>query len=81
MKYIYKMIPVPRNIAVKSGKDLGESIAEYVEETVNKMAEEGWEFYRSDEYTVSELLGCLPSLFGQTGKVESYNVLSFRKEI
>lgn len=78
--YEYKMIPVAKNLAAPQGKDLGQTLADYIEKEVNKMAEAGWEFYRADNYSVSELLGCLGTLLGQTGNVESYNLLVFRRE-
>ncbi len=36
----YKMISVPKNIAVNNGKDLGLALAEYVQNEVNKMSSE-----------------------------------------
>ena len=80
MKYEYKVVPVPRNLATKQGKDLANTIAEYVENTINNMANDNWEFYRADEYTACEVLGCLAALTGQTGKSENYNLLVFRRE-
>lgn len=77
----YKMVPVPKNLASKPGQDLGKALTEYVEKKVNDMAQKGWEFYRSDSYTVEELPGCLAALSGQRGNVESYNLLTFRKSI
>ncbi len=76
----YKMISVPKNIAVNNGKDLGLALAEYVQNEVNKMSDDGWEFYRADSYSVSELPGCLSILCGQSPKSEIYNLLTFRKE-
>lgn len=81
MKYEYKMVSVPKSIAVNSGNDLGATLADYVQNEVNKMANEGWEFYRADSYLVSELPGCLASLFGQSPNCETYNLLTFRKGI
>lgn len=80
MKYEYKMISVPKNIAIKNGRELGATLAEYVQNEVNKMADEGWEFYRADSYLVAELPGCLGALFGQNPNCETYNLLTFRKE-
>ena len=81
MRYEYKMVSVPKNIAVSSGKSLGITLAEHVQKEVNKMANEGWEFYRTDSYFVAELPGCLASLFGSSPNCETFNLLTFRKEI
>ena len=78
--FTYKVVSVPKNIALKRGKDWGTTIAEFVEDTINKMANEGWEFYRADNYQVEELVGCLGALAGNKGTSQNFNLLVFRKE-
>lgn len=81
MKYIYKVVSVPKSIGVKKGNNLAKTIAEYIEKIINKMAEDGWEFYRADNYSVEEMSGCIGSLLmGRTGITDNYNLLVFRKE-
>lgn len=82
MKYSYKVIPALKSIGVIKGKNFGESLAKWVEDAINKMSDDGWEFYRIDNFTAEELAGCIGSLFlGRTGNTENYNLLIFRKEI
>jgi hypothetical protein len=77
--YEYKVIPVPQYLAIKSGQNLGDAIAEFVENKITEMAHNGWEYYRADQFTATERLGCILALLGQTGKIESYNLLTFRR--
>lgn len=79
MSYEYKMIPVSSYLGVKEGLDLSETLANLVESIVNKMTEEGWEYYRSDSYTMKECLGCFSALFGKTAAEATYNLLVFRR--
>jgi len=82
MTYKYKIIPISGNltIEIRRGKDLGVTLAQYIETKINEMAQKGWEFYRMDNYTAQELVGCLASIFGHKGGNVSYNLLVFRKE-
>ena len=64
MTYEYKMVQIPPNIEVR-GAPKGQEAAWYLQDIVNKMAKEGWEFYRVDEVGVVVQPGCLGMLFGQ----------------
>ena len=81
-EYQYKVVAIPRDVAVMkklfSATDPGATVAGYVEGVINQYAQEGWEFYRADEISVTERPGCL-SLFGQGETVTRYNLLVFRK--
>lgn len=81
MKYEYKTLAVPQYLGCKSGLNMGETLADYVQTKINDKTAQGWEFYRADNYTVEELPGCLGSLFGKQGKIGVYNVLVFRKNV
>ena len=79
--YKYKMVQIPPNIVVNARKvNKNNAAAEYLEEVVNEMALEGWEFQRIDSIGVQEQPGC-GSLFGgkQVGPV-NYYVITFRQE-
>lgn len=79
--YEYKTIPVSKMLTTKEGRNLGEELAIYIENIINTEAKKGWEFYRADNYCISETLGCLSSIIGKTGNLENYNLLVFKKEI
>ncbi|HIC8942091.1 TPA: DUF4177 domain-containing protein [Klebsiella aerogenes] len=72
----------PPNVIVNAKKVSKDSAAAvYLENVVNEMAEDGWEFQRIDSIGVQEQPGC-GSLFGgkQVGPV-SYYVITFRQEV
>ncbi len=81
MKYEYTTVSVPCNLVCKHGLDMGETLAKYIENVINEMMEEGWEYYRTDNYSVIEAPSCLGSLFGHKEKLGIYNVLVFRNEL
>jgi hypothetical protein len=78
MSYVYKMIQVPRTIS-SSQRDSNQAAANYVQEVVDQMVRDGWEFYRIDQINVAAKPGCLGALLGQQASVEAYNIISFRK--
>ena len=80
MNYEYKMEAVPQSFTCKYGIDLKTTLAQYVEERVNLMANDGWEFYNSESFGVLEKPGCFSSLFGASERMSYYNVLVFRRE-
>lgn len=80
MSYQYKMVQVPPVIRVKYKEQQGGEAAAYMEEIVNRQAQEGWEFYRVDSIGIRTEPGCLGSLFGQTAQTLEYYVITFRKE-
>lgn len=47
--YQYKMVQIPCSIVVKAGTEKGQEAAFYLQDLVNQMAADGWEFYRVDE--------------------------------
>ena len=80
MSYIYKMVQIPPAISVKEKSHKGNEAAIYLEQVINQMAEQDWEFYRIDSVGVQVEPGCLSSLFGQKTVETTYYVISFRKE-
>ena len=78
--YEYKTVPVPSHLATQEGRDLAQELANYIQNIINNMAKDGWEFYRADNFSISETLGCLSSLFGVKPNMENYNILTFRKQ-
>lgn len=80
MAYEYKMVPLSKYLSVREGKSLSEALATLVEEIVEEMSNKGWEYYRSDSYTMQENIGCLSELFGKKAEECTYNLLVFRKE-
>ncbi|MFO5548663.1 DUF4177 domain-containing protein [Klebsiella pneumoniae] len=80
--YKYKMVQIPPNVIVNAKKVSKDSAAAvYLENVVNEMAEDGWEFQRIDSIGVQGQPGC-GSLFGgkQIGPV-NYYVITFRQEV
>ena len=76
--YEYKMVQVPPSIKVSSSR--GTEAADYLQEVVNKTAQQGWEFYRVDSIGVVSEPGCLMSLLGQKTTIVEYYVVTFRKQ-
>lgn len=80
MSYKYKMIQVAPNIEV-SGAAKGNEAAVYLENIVNEMTSEGWEYYRVDPIGLTVRPGCLASLIGHRAYNVEYYVVTFRKEV
>lgn len=78
--YQYKMVQVPPNIEVQAKKHKGNEAAVYLEDIVNTHAKDGWEFYRVDAIGVNVKPGCMAGLFGQKDMLNTYYVVSFRKQ-
>lgn len=51
----------------------------HLSKEINKMAEEGWEYYRAESLVAQRLNGCLWALFGNATTEFSVAVLVFRK--
>lgn len=81
MKYEYKFVPVSQMLTKKSDDvSMGQTLANYIKEKVDKETAEGWEYYRSDNYIMHEKPGCFAALFGAKEQMGNYNLLVFRKE-
>lgn len=74
----YRMVQIPTHIGVNKHTSTRGSAAGYMEEVVEQYAEQGWEYYRSDEIGVQSNPGCLAALFGAQPRSTSYYVLTFR---
>lgn len=81
MQYKYTTVSVPCNLVCKNGLDLGETLAKYIKRIINEMAQKGWEYYRTDSYSMIEHPGCLGAIFGSKEKMGIYNVLIFRSKL
>jgi hypothetical protein len=81
MEYQYKMIQLPRNIAVKAKEKRGQEAAIYLQGVADEQAQQGWEFYRIDTFGVVTQPGCLAALFGAKETYINYYVATFRKEL
>lgn len=75
------MVQIPPNISVDMKDHKGSEAAAYIQDIVNRFAEDGWEFYRIDSVGVSLQPGCLGGLSGQKAQNSIYYVISFRKEV
>ncbi|HHF5978600.1 TPA: DUF4177 domain-containing protein [Haemophilus influenzae] len=77
MAYTYKMVQVPPNI-IANRKNITTAAADYLQDVVNEWAENGWEFWRIDNFSTEEKAGCLSG-----GKLTmcTYKVITFRKEV
>lgn len=78
MNYIYKTHQLPQNVEA-SAKDRNTAVAEMVQRVIDAHAQDGWEYYRADNFTVTTPPGCLSALLGRKTEYASYSVLIFRK--
>lgn len=78
--YEYYMVQIPSNFAAKQGQTVGTEIANYVQEWANKLATQGWEFYRIDSMGMTEVPGCLAGLFGGQANHTQYSIMTFRRQ-
>jgi len=80
MPYEYKMVQIPPSISIKAKDARGQEAAWYLQEIINTLAGQGWEFYRIDTVGVVQNPGCLGSLFGASKVFFTYYVVSFKRE-
>ena len=70
MAYVYKVVDIPRSLSilekslVKQKVTGDQVVAEYLEEKINSMAGEGWEYVRSEQMNLTVNPGCLVLLLG-----------------
>jgi hypothetical protein len=78
----YKVVPMPRDVAIKRrvyhGLDSQGAAAGYVEQIINQHARQGWQFVGISETSVRECPGCLAPLFGRRAFLTVYELLTFR---
>lgn len=77
--YEYQMVQIPPNIIVAKKGYAGNEAAGYLQDVVNTMSKEGWEFYRVDSIGVQVQPGCLAGLFGSKVEEHLYYVVTFRR--
>jgi hypothetical protein len=81
----YKMVQIPPNLSAQakglfaSAPDPSQLAAQYLEQQVGHMAQQGWEFYRVDPIGVRTAPGCLAGLFGAKESYSIYYVITFRR--
>ena len=76
MKFEYAVIPAPTRTKRQKGvKTAAERLAFAMEDAINEMAEEGWEYLRTDTLTVEDKAGRFSKI---VEKIET--VLVFRQE-
>ncbi len=76
--YEYKMVQVAEHVAVREEALKGNEGAAYLQGVVNEQAQQGWEFFRVDEMSLSVNR---PELFGtrSQGPVSRFYVVTFRR--
>ena len=85
MAYLYKVVDIPRSLSIleknlTNKQIMGDKVvAEYLEEKINSMAREGWEYVRSEQMNLTVNPGCIPALLGSKPQTTTYSVAVFRK--
>jgi hypothetical protein len=74
------MVQVPPNVLATSPEQ-GNEAARYLQQVVNDMAAQGWEFFRIDGIGVVENPGCLGQLLGVPAITRYYHVITFRTRV
>lgn len=77
MKFEYKMIQYP-TVIIGGAKELEFIAASSLENLVNEQANDGWEFYRIDEFFTEQEKKLLS---GGSETRTLYKVITFRREI
>jgi hypothetical protein len=78
-QYEYYMVQLPSNFTTVQGQTQGQEIAEYVQTWANRLAEQGWQFYRIDTMGETAMPGCLAALFGGGPQYTQYSIMTFRR--
>jgi hypothetical protein len=85
MVFEYKVVSIPRSLSIleknlmKKNVTGDQIVAEYLEEQVNSMARDGWEYVRSEQMSLTVNPGCLAGLIGAKAQTTTYSVAVFRK--
>lgn len=79
MMYEYKMVQFPLVISFKDGQGAGR-VDNMLQQLVDKYANDGWEFYRIDKFTLIEETSISQNLMGQHDTIYDVGVVSFRRE-
>jgi hypothetical protein len=81
----YKVVSIPRSLSIleknltKKNVTGEQVVAEYLEEQINIMARDGWEYVRSEQMNLTVNPGCLGMLFGGKAETTAYSVAVFKK--
>ena len=84
--YRYLMLELPVDFTRRVGEGLGTASAK-LEKMVNSQAREGWEFYRTDLFDITETIGrgCIPRILamigGMTRREFKVYVVTFRRPV
>ncbi|TXD32086.1 hypothetical protein FRC96_19010 [Lujinxingia vulgaris] len=71
--------PVPFEATHELKKTFEQAAAEQFSRLLNQMADQGWEYYRMDHYSVRENPGCLAIFSGSSPTVKTFDVAIFRR--
>lgn len=77
MTYEYKMVQAAPHIIAQK-KNIQTAAADYLQELVNEYAQQGWEFFRIDDFSTEEAQGCFSG--GKT-TTKIHKVITFRREV
>lgn len=77
MTYEYKMVQAAPHIIAQK-KNIQTAAADYLQELVNAYAQQGWEFFRIDDFSTEEAQGCFSG--GKT-TMKIHKVITFRREV
>jgi hypothetical protein len=75
--YEYYMVQIPAHFSAQEGQVQGQEIAAYVQEWANKLAAQGWEFYRIDSMSMTVNPGC--AFFSSGPQFIQYSIMTFRR--
>jgi len=76
--YTYKCIPVSKNVTTTK-KGSTNDTASMIQNVINEMAVDGWEYRDTISTTTLIPPGCIASLLGGRGTSIASNILVFRK--
>ena len=54
----YKVIPLPNAVKVSKAGKSGETVAKFLEDSINEQAREGWKFVQVETLQAAEPAGC-----------------------
>ena len=78
--YAYRTVPFA-GVTKERDKTKGKTLASQLDGLINSYAKNGWEFYRVDHLTIIINNGCIAALLGNPYSTQTYDVVTFRREI
>ena len=77
-EYIYKVVPVNRNLRVDAKGSHGQT-AQFYQDKINENAAGGWQLDQITSITSEIPAGCLSGLLGGQSETKTINMLIFKK--